>query len=132
VKLPLFFLSLALISSLLWIIAYPGWTTPPTKSPPTPNDIQAQTYHLTLVWLVDGKVTRPYEYVFVINNAVGYKSVAALENSITHFPPGSSLVWSPSDCRTGDEPLLSSQTAMQDFKAFCAKAKVKSILVPSG
>jgi len=130
-KLPLFFRSLALISFLLWVTAYPGWTMPPTKSPP-PNHIQAQTYHLALVWLADGKQTRPYEYVFVINNAVGYKSVAALENSITHFPPGSSLVWSPSDSQIGDEPLLSSQTAMKDFEAFCAKAKVKFILVPSG
>lgn len=129
-KLPLFFLTLALALSLFGAIACPGRTVPPTKGAGPPKDIQAQTYHMALVWMADGKGTN--EYIFVINEAVGYKSVASLENSIAHFPPGSTLIWSPSDCRIGEEPLLSSQAAMKDFQTFCTKAKVKFILVPSG
>ena len=34
--------------------------------------------------------------------------------------------------RKGDEPLLSSEQEMEDFKAFCAEKNINFFLIPSG
>ena len=89
----------------------------------------APKYDMALVWIADAK---PHRYVFTINNSVGFQSVEGLKGFIGNLPSGSTLQWAPSCMRMGDEPLLSSEKDMNDFKVFCAEHKVTFILVPSG
>lgn len=121
--------SLALISGVFQAVAAPQAPSV-LKAPATPKDLPAQAYQMSLVWMADADT--PREFIFVINGAVGYKTVAALENGIFNFPPGSTLTWAPSDARTGGEPLLSSPEDMKKFAAFCKSAKVKLVIVPGG
>ena len=122
--------------SLFAIYAAPAYSAPPLLSKPTTPaqkpvaSLPPQKYEMALIFIADGK---PHEYIFTINNAVGFKTVAALKESIGNFPPGSTLTWAPSDCRLiGDESALSSPAAMADFEAFCRSKKIKFVLVPGG
>lgn len=85
-------------------------------------------YELKLVYLFDGPET---EFVFVIGNS-GFRTVASLEAFLASRPPGTVLRWSPGCVRLGGEPLLSSETEMDEFKAFCLEHEIDFILVPSG
>lgn len=89
----------------------------------------APKYDMALVWIADAK---PRQYVFTINNSVGFQSVDGLKGFIANLPSGSTLQWAPGCRRMGDEPLLSSEKDMNNFKTFCAEHKVTFILVPSG
>lgn len=83
---------------------------------------------LQLVYVFEG--AEP-EFIFVIGQS-GFKSVAALKEHLTTWAPGSELKWAPGCVRFGDEPLLSSEKDMEDFKAFLAKRGIAFVLVPSG
>jgi hypothetical protein len=48
------------------------------------------------------------------------------------MPPGAVLEWSPGCLRRGNEPLLSSEEELENFKRFCAEHGVEFILHPSG
>lgn len=121
--------SLALTSGVFQADAAPQ-APPARKASAVPKDLPAQAYQMSLVWMADGAT--PREFIFVTNGAVGYKTVAALEHSISNYPPGSTLTWAPSDARLGSEPLLSSPEDMKQFTAFCKSAKVKLVIVPGG
>lgn len=85
-------------------------------------------YRMELVYIFEAG---PTEYIFVVGN-VGFKSVASLKDFVGRLPPGSTLEWSPGCRRRGDEPLLSSDQEMEEFKLFCAEKNVNFVLVPSG
>lgn len=92
---------------------------------------QAQTppkYKMELVYIFEGDSP---EFIFVIGS-VGFRSVATLKKFLENLPFGSTLEWSPGCRRMGNEPLLSSEQEMEDFKAFCIEKGIKFILVPSG
>ena len=92
--------------------------------PPQP----APKYRMELVYIFDADST---EFIFVIGNA-GFKSVDALKDFLRSLPPGSNLEWAPGCMRRGNEPLLSSEWEMEEFKAFCAERNINFVLVPSG
>ena len=94
------------------------------SAPPQPP----QKYRLELVYIFDSDSK---EYIFVIGNG-GFKSITSLKKFLNHLPRGTILEWEPGCVRMGDEPLLSSQQDMDDFKAFCAERGIKFILLPSG
>jgi hypothetical protein len=86
------------------------------------------TYRMEVAKVFDQEQT---EFVFVIGK-VAFKSVDSLKKFLSIVPPGSTLEWAPGCVRWGDEPLLSSDADMQDFKTFCAEKNIKFVLVPSG
>ena len=88
----------------------------------------AQKHQMRLVYLFEANKT---EYIFVVGDS-GFRSVGALKDFLSRLPPGSELEWSPGCERMGDEPLLSSDQAMKDFKDFCILKNIKFTLVPSG
>jgi hypothetical protein len=85
-------------------------------------------YELNLIYLFDGPET---EFVFVIGNS-GFRTVASLEAFLASRPPGTILRWNPGCVRVGGEPLLSSETDMDEFRAFCLEHQIDFVLVPSG
>ena len=85
-------------------------------------------YELELVYLFDGPET---EFIFVIGNS-GFRTVASLEDFLASRPPGTILRWNPGCVRVGGEPLLSSETEMEEFEAFCLARDIRFVLAPSG
>lgn len=85
-------------------------------------------YRMELVIIFEDQVT---EFIFVIGNA-GFKSVDSLKKFLSSLPPGSNLEWAPGCIRMGNEPLLSSEQEMEEFKAFCAERSINFVLIPSG
>jgi hypothetical protein len=85
-------------------------------------------YRMELVYIFQDEAT---EFIFVIGN-VGFKSVDSLKKFLSSLPPGSNLEWAPGCKRMGNEPLLSSEQEMEEFKAFCAEKNINFVLVPSG
>jgi hypothetical protein len=85
-------------------------------------------YEMQLVSIFDGPET---EFVFVIGNS-GFRSVASLRDFLATRPPGTTLRWSPGCIRQGGEPLLSSESEMEEFRSFCAAHQIDFVLVPSG
>jgi hypothetical protein len=71
------------------------------------------------------------EFLFVIGNS-GFKTVESLESFLATRPPGTTLRWSPGCVRVGGEPLLSSESEMEAFQAFCREHRIDFVLVPSG
>jgi hypothetical protein len=110
-------LSVILLSGVMRVDAHEYQQEPP---PPT--------YRMEVAKVFDQEAT---EFVFVIGK-VAFKSVDSLKKFLSSVPPGSTLEWAPGCVRWGDEPLLSSDVDMQDFKAFCAEKNIKFVLVPSG
>jgi hypothetical protein len=88
----------------------------------------ALKYRMELVYIFEDGAT---EFIFVIGN-VGFKSVDSLKKFLSGLPPGSHLEWAPGCIRMGNEPLLSSEQEMAEFKAFCAERDINFVLVPSG
>ena len=60
--------------------AYCG-LSPQTAGTGTPVKVRLDT-----VWIAN---TTPAEFVFVINNVVGYKTVESLKAAVANLPPGS-------------------------------------------
>ena len=85
-------------------------------------------YELRLVYLFDGPQT---EFVFVIGNT-GFRSVAGLREFLASRPAGTTVRWSPGCVRLGGEPLLSSDSEMDEFREFCREHGIEFVLVPSG
>jgi hypothetical protein len=113
----LLWLSVILLSSALRADAQEnGQLQPPPK------------YRMELVYVFEGEDT---EFIFVIGS-VGLKSVDSLKKFLSSLPPGSNLEWAPGCKRMGNEPLLSSEQEMEEFKEFCAERSINFILVPSG
>jgi hypothetical protein len=85
-------------------------------------------YRMELVYIFEAS---PTEFILVVDNA-GFKSVDSLKEFLSTLPSGSILEWAPGCRRMGDEPLLSSEQEMQEFKVFCAERNIKFVLIPSG
>ena len=85
-------------------------------------------YEMHLVYVSDGPET---EFLFVIGNS-GFRSVASLRDFLATRPPGTTLRWSPGCIRMGGEPLLSSESEMEEFRTFCEAHQIDFVLVPSG
>ena len=85
-------------------------------------------YELELVSVFDPSET---EFLFVIGNS-GFRTVESLENFLATLPPGTTLRWSPGCVRVGGEPLLSSESEVEAFQAFCREHRIDFVLVPSG
>ena len=83
---------------------------------------------LSLVHVFEGAQT---EHIFVIG-AVGFKTVTSLKEHLATWPAGSEIKWAPGCERFGNEPLLSSEKDLADFRAFLAKHGIKLVMVPSG
>ncbi|HEV8232292.1 MAG TPA: hypothetical protein VGQ75_08080 [Thermoanaerobaculia bacterium] len=94
----------------------------------TGEEAEPPVYELKLVYIFE---TPEPEFVFVVGNS-GFKTVASLENFIASRPPGTTIRWSPGCIRLGGEPLLSSESEMEEFKAFCLDHRINFVLVPSG
>lgn len=94
----------------------------------TGEDDPPPVYELQLVYIFEAPET---EFVFVIGNS-GFRSVASLENFIASLPPGTTIQWNPGCLRLGGEPLLSSESEMAEFQAFCLEHQIRFELVPSG
>lgn len=102
--------------------------TLPLKQPATVPP-KAQTYTLSLMKLAD---PGPPHYIFVVDQSVGYSTVASLESGLVRtLPPGSILQWNPSCCRRTSDPSLSAVDE-SDLRTFCAKAQIKFIHIRAG
>jgi hypothetical protein len=115
--------------SLLWPCAVLLFIVLPARAQEIEQAAPAPKYRMELIYIVDAS---PHEYVFVISGAIGFKSVDSLKKYLGDLPLGSTIEWAPGCIRRGDEPLLSSEQEMEDFKAFCAEKNINFILVPSG
>jgi hypothetical protein len=115
--------------SLLWPCAILLFMVLPAHAQEVEQPQQAPKYRMDLVYIVDAGSP---EYIFVISGVIGFKSVASLKEYLSALPAGSILEWAPGCMRRANEPLLSSEQEMEDFKAFCAERNINFILVPSG
>lgn len=84
---------------------------------------------IKLIWIYG---THPPEYIFVIDNRLGFKNVDSLKKFVAGLPEGSVLEWDPGCMMMGGEPLLSSREEMENFKSFCEEHKIVFNLIPSG
>jgi hypothetical protein len=92
------------------------------------SDEQPPAYELNLVYLIDGP---EIEFIFVIGNS-GFRTVETLQRFLASRPAGTTLRWNPGCVRLGGEPVLSSETEMESFRAFCLEHGIDFVLVPSG
>jgi hypothetical protein len=92
------------------------------------SDEHPPAYELKLVYLFDGPET---EFIFVVGNS-GFRTVESLRRFLASRPAGTTLRWNPGCVRLGGEPLLSSETEMELFVAFCREHGIDFVLVPSG
>ena len=112
-----------LLLALAWMSGRAEAQTAEETPPPPPK------YRLELVRIAE---TYPREYVFVINGAVGFKTVEALKTFVAGLPRGSVIEWAPGCRRSGDEPLLSSEAELEAFGSFCRERGIDFVLIPSG
>jgi hypothetical protein len=101
----------------------------------TAGDAKAATpaiYRMEIVYIFETDTSgAPPESIVVIGNS-GFRSVAALKQFISNLPKGAILDWTPGCERLGGELLLSSETDLEDFQAFCRERGITFILHPSG
>jgi hypothetical protein len=83
---------------------------------------------LELVYIFEAD---PTEFLLVIGNS-GFRSVPSLKKFIAGLPRGTTLEWAPGCKRMGNEPLLSSEEEMDEFKMFCEERGIRFLLIPSG
>ena len=95
---------------------------------PSPAISSPQKYNLDLVYIFEGKTP---EFIFVVGNS-GFRSVSTLKDFLGGLPAGSELTWAPGCKRMGGEPLLSSESEMNNFRKFLEERGIKFTLVPSG
>ena len=115
--------------SLLWPCAVLLFIVLPARAQEIGQSPPAQKYRMELIYIVDAS---SLEYVFVISGTIGFKPVASLKKYLGDLPPGSTIEWAPGCVQRGNEPLLSSEQEIEDFKAFCAEKNINFILIPSG
>jgi hypothetical protein len=89
--------------------------------------VDPPAYELKLVSVGE----EPTEYLFVVGTC-GFRSVETLKAFLARLPAGTRLTWSPGCIRSGNEPLLSSEYEMEEFRRFCAERGIDFVLVPSG
>ena len=118
-KLPLHLLWLPVIVLFAVLPAYAQENAQPQPPP---------KYRMELVYIFDADAL---EFIFVIGNT-GFKSVVSLKKFLNTLPAGSILERAPGCRRIGNEPLLSSEQEIEDFKAFCAEKNIEFVLIPSG
>ena len=106
----------AILLTLGGLPAYAGPADPPVK------------YELRLIHVFDGKEP---EHIFVVGDS-GFRTVESLKRFLGTLPPGSEIRWAPGCERFPNEPLLSSEKDMEDFKAFLREKGISFVLVPSG
>jgi hypothetical protein len=121
--------AMKMAKSLLWPCAILLFIVLPARAQEIEQPAPAPKYRMELAYIFD---TDSPQYVFVIGGVIGCKSVASLKKYLSLLPPGSTLEWAPGCIQRGNEPLLSSEQEMEDFKAFCAEKNINFILVPSG
>lgn len=112
----------------LWLSIILLCAVPATSAQENEQPQPAPKYRMELIYIFDDGSP---EFIFVIGNG-GFKSVASLKNYLSTLPAGSILEWSPGCRRIGNEPLLSSEQEMEDFKVFCAERHIHFVLLPSG
>ncbi len=100
----------------------------PAASAPAVGEPQAVTYKMQLIYIFEADHT---EYIFAIGQS-GFRSVAALKKFIASLPEGSVIEFQSTCRRTGDEPLISSDKELADFKDFCASHGIRFEWIPSG
>ncbi len=118
-KLPIYLLWLPVIVLFAVLPAYAQENAQPQSLP---------KYRMELVYVFDADAP---EFIFVIGNT-GFKSVVSLKKFLNTLPAGSILEWAPGCRQIGNEPLLSTEQEMEDFKAFCAEKNIEFVLIPSG
>ncbi|HZI66570.1 MAG TPA: hypothetical protein VFF17_08395 [Thermoanaerobaculia bacterium] len=84
-------------------------------------------YEMKLIFVGEA----PVESLFVIGNS-GFRTVEALKSFLSRLPAGARLTWNPGCIRFGEEPLLSSEHEMEEFKRFCLEHGIDFVLIPSG
>lgn len=92
------------------------------------SDEQPPAYELELIYLFDRPET---EFIFVVGNS-GFRTVESLRGFLATRPAGTTLRWNLGCMRLGGEPLLSSETDMESFVAFCREHGIDFVLVTSG
>ena len=90
--------------------------------------LEPPRYELKLVGIYEG--AKP-EYIFVIGDS-GFRTVESLKQFLGGLHEGSELRWAPGCERFGDEPLLSSEKDLAEFREFLKERGIKFTLVPSG
>ncbi len=93
-----------------------------------PRQVEPAKYTMQLIYIFDSDQT---EYVLVLGQS-GFRTLEAFKKQVASLPHGSILEWTPGCERFGNEPLLSSESEMDEFKEFCKSKGIKFILVPSG
>ncbi len=121
-------LFMRLPSHLLWLPVIVLFAVLPAHAQENAQSQPPPKYRMELVYVIDADSP---EFVFVIGN-IGFKSVDSLKKFIGDLPAGSILEWAPGCRRIGNEPLLSSEQEIEDFKAFCAGKNIEFVLIPSG
>jgi hypothetical protein len=116
------------LKSLIWLSLFIIFAAVSIKAQNKAQVLPPPKYRMELIYIFEDKST---EFLFAIGS-VGFKSVASLKKFVSQMPPGSVLEWAPGCLRVGNEPLLSSEKELADFKAFCDEKKIKFVLIPSG
>ena len=93
-----------------------------------PRESELKKYTMQLVYIFDRDQT---EYILVLGQS-GFRTLEAFKKQVAKLPHGSILEWAPGCVRFGNEPLLSSERDMDEFKGFCKSKGIKFILIPSG
>lgn len=87
---------------------------------------QPRKLSLELIW-----VSETNAHIFVVGG-VGFQSVASLKKFLGEQPAGTVVEWSPGCLRMGNEPLLSSEKDLNEFRKYLEERSIKFVLVPSG
>jgi hypothetical protein len=85
---------------------------------------------LTLAKIYDS--ANPQVHVFVVDGIAVFQTYSGLKSYLALFPKGSTLTWSPGCMLDGTEPLLHSQSEMQDFSKYLDSLGIKFKRIPSG
>ena len=85
-------------------------------------------YPMKIIYIFEAE--KP-EFIFVVGNA-GFKSIASLKDWIKNLPPRTTLEFDMTCRRLGNEPLISSEEEMDDFKNFCKQHNINLVIRPAG
>ncbi len=85
-------------------------------------------YPLKIIYLFE---TGKTEFIISAGN-VGFKSVAALKEWVAKLPPRTTLELDMMCRHLGNEPLVSSEEELNDFKKFCEEHKIILKIRPAG
>jgi hypothetical protein len=86
----------------------------------------ARKIAMELVWIRESK-----SQIFVVDG-MGFYSANSLQEYLGKQPAGTIVEWDPGCLRMGNEPLLSSENDMNEFKTYLKERDIEFVLVPSG